>query len=593
MKYLWWGILFFVLAFLLPIAGRPLLRPDEFRYAEIPREMLETGNFAAPRLLGARYFEKPVLGYWLIAGSLRLFGENKFALRLPMALATGITALLLALWLKRVSHDPEWALWAALFFLSCGLVAVLGTTAILDAVLCLFTTTTLLCLHQAVATEKWCFERVVWLALCGVAAGLGFMTKGLIAWAVPGSAALAWLLWTKRFRALLWLPWIPLAFLAATVTPWALEVHRAEPDFWNYFIVVEHLQRFRAGSEAQHPEPFWFFVPVLLGTLFPALLTVFPGAAAGKELWRKVWRDDNWRFAFCGWLLPFCFFSASSGKLPTYILPCYPFLAAALTLPALGSLRSERPAALKICRIEGDVLGWVLLAGGSGAIAFGAALATLAGLKRRLPILADGWYFFVLVGAVAAVGGMVMLRRRGKPFRQLAALFGVMAFTAAAGAALPVFDSSKMPEPDLRSIAGSGEFDPASAMVFTYGQLGHAVAWVLHRPDTLLIQSAGEMDYGAEHARAEGRPLLWRDREFRELLMRSDRPDVVFFVIYIENDDRRFRHLVSYPHRKIQRGSILALVFPPPAEAPPEPRIVIPPQLRAKASAPPAEPQVR
>ena len=159
MKYLWWGILFFVLAFLLPIAGRPLLRPDEFRYAEIPREMLETGNFAAPRLLQARYFEKPVLGYWLIAGSFRLFGENKFALRLPMALATGITALLLALWLKRVSHDPEWALWAALFFLSCGLVAVLGTTAILDAILCLFTTATLLYLQDIARAAKNCYRK--------------------------------------------------------------------------------------------------------------------------------------------------------------------------------------------------------------------------------------------------------------------------------------------------------------------------------------------------------------------------------------------------------------------------------------------------
>ena len=588
MKYLRWGILFFVLAYLLPIAGRPLLRPDEFRYAEIPREMLETGNFAAPHLLGARYFEKPVLGYWLIAGSFRIFGENRFALRLPMALATGIAALLLALWLKRVSRDPEWALWAALFFMSSGLVMVLGTTAVLDAILCLFTTATLLCLHQAVATEKWCFERVVWLALCGVSAGLGFMTKGLIAWAVPGSAALAWLLWTKRFRALAWLPWIPLAFLAATVAPWALEVHRTEPDFWNYFIVVEHLQRFRAGTEAQHPEPFWFFVPVLAGTLFPALLTALPGAAAGRELWRKVWRDDNWRFAFCGWLLPFCFFSASSGKLATYILPCYPFLAAALTLPALEALRSGRPTALKLQRIAGDVAGWVLLAGGSGAIAFGAALGTLEKLKSLLPEPADGWHFFVFSGAVAAVGGMVLLRQRGEAFRRLAAFFGVVAVGAATAAALPPLDFSKMPERDLRAIAASGQFDPASAMIFTYGQLGHAVAWELHRPDTRLVQSAGEMDYGAERARAEGRPLLWTGAEFDKLLMRSDRPDVVFFVIYIDGDDRRFRKLVIFPHRKILRGSTLALVFPPAAEAPPEPRLSLP---EAPAEVPP-EPQV-
>ena len=217
MKYFLFGTLFFVLAYLVPISVRPLQRPDEFRYGEIPREMLLTGDSTTPRLLQARYFEKPVLGYWLIAGALRLGGWNRFALRLPMALATALTALLLGLWIKRVSRDPEWTLWAALFHLATGLAWAVGTTALLDSIFALFTTATLLCVHQAVTTEKWDFERLIWLVLCGVSAGLGFMTKGFIAWALPGLAAVAWLLWTGRYKALLWLPWIPLAAMAATV----------------------------------------------------------------------------------------------------------------------------------------------------------------------------------------------------------------------------------------------------------------------------------------------------------------------------------------------------------------------------------------
>ena len=278
MKYFYCGALFFILAYLLPISSRPLLRPDEFRYGEIPREMLASGDFMIPRLLGVRYFEKPVLGYWLTAASFRLLGENRFALRLPMALAVGCTALLLGLWIRRERRDPELALFAALFFLSTGLAFALGTTAVLDGILCLFTTATILCARLAVCTERWNFERAAWLVLCGVTAGLGFMTKGLVAWAVPGLTVGVWLLWEKRFTVFLWLPWIPLAALAVTVFPWVRGAHCADADFWRYFIVVEHFQRFNEEVGSQHPEPFWYFIPVLLGTVsrrrwrrFPAL----------------------------------------------------------------------------------------------------------------------------------------------------------------------------------------------------------------------------------------------------------------------------------------------------------------------------------
>jgi len=575
MKYFAWGLLFFAVAYLLPIAGRPMLRPDEFRYAEIPREMLESGDFATPRLLRARYFEKPVLGYWLVAGSFRLFGENRFALRLPMAAATGLTALLLALWIRRVSRDREWACWAAFFYLSTGLVFALGTTAVLDPLLCLFTTAAILAAHQAAVTERWDFERLIWLVLCGVTAGLGFMTKGLIAWAVPGVAIGAWLLWTKRFKVLLWLPWIPLLALAATVLPWALEIHRAEPDFWNYFIVVEHLQRFRAGADTQHPEPFWYFIPILLGTLFPALATVLPGLAAGREVWRRVWRDPVWRFGTCGWLLPLIFFSASSGKLATYILPCYPFLGVVLTLPALEALRAGDRVVLAAYRRSFDVLGWLLLAAGSAAVAVGAALWKPVALYRWLPLLENWNWFFLLAGAGGLAGGMYILRRRSAPWRRVAGFLGALALAGGAAGLLPAFDSEKMPEPDLRKLAASGEFDLPRAHVFTYGQMAHAVAWTLKRSDTRLLSAAGELEYGAERARREGRPLLWTTAEFKRLLDRPDRGDVVYLVTWDGEDDRRIRNVNKFPHRRVQSRSVMALVFPAPSRAVPaaEPQV--------------------
>jgi len=87
-------LLFFVL-YLVPLQTRPLFIQDETRYAEVPREMITSGDWVVPKINGLRYFEKPVMGYWLTAISITIFGENNFAVRLPSALATGLTALLI------------------------------------------------------------------------------------------------------------------------------------------------------------------------------------------------------------------------------------------------------------------------------------------------------------------------------------------------------------------------------------------------------------------------------------------------------------------------------------------------------------------
>ena len=97
MKYFGWIFLFFIMLYIVPLGSRPMLAPDEFRYAEIPREMIDRGDYTTPRLCGMRYFEKTPMNYWLTAGSFRLFGHNTFANRLPAALAAGLTALLTAL----------------------------------------------------------------------------------------------------------------------------------------------------------------------------------------------------------------------------------------------------------------------------------------------------------------------------------------------------------------------------------------------------------------------------------------------------------------------------------------------------------------
>ncbi len=83
----------------------PLTELDEAVYGEVGREMVESGNYLVPHFNYAPYYEKPPLAYWLEAGSLRLFGVNETALRLPSALCALALVLLLhaflGYWLPR------------------------------------------------------------------------------------------------------------------------------------------------------------------------------------------------------------------------------------------------------------------------------------------------------------------------------------------------------------------------------------------------------------------------------------------------------------------------------------------------------------
>src|SRR6185312_10585318 len=295
--------------------------PDEARYAEIPREMLATHDYVTPTLNDAHYFEKPPLLYWANALSMRAFGLDAYAARLPTRLAALGTAAIVAFELETPAL-PGWGLWAALILLSAPLSFVLG---------------------RFLAARERGARAPRALAALGACAALAVLAKGLIGIVFPGLVLLIWAGVTGRWRRVaeaLWSP-APLVFLVVAV-PWFVLVERAAPGFAGIFFVREHFSRFATG-EAKRAGPIYYFVAAFIAGFVPWTFVAPRSVRWIAESWRAraAAHADDLVFAiwFCVILV---FFSVSRSKLLPYILPAFPAAAALVARALLTRTESVR-----------------------------------------------------------------------------------------------------------------------------------------------------------------------------------------------------------------------------------------------------------
>ncbi|MEI6206778.1 MAG: phospholipid carrier-dependent glycosyltransferase [Desulfuromonadales bacterium] len=311
--------------FLLFLGNQPLIDPDEGRYAEIPREMLERGDFITPTLNYVKYFEKPPLLYWLNAASIRLFGLNEFAARLPSALS-GLATVLVTYILALRLYERRTALFAALI-LTTATGFVLQSRIILTDMLLTF------CLTSALGAFIIAARREEWRRNGGTAwyffylfCSLAVLTKGLIGIVFPAGILFFYFLITREWHILRQMrPASGILLFLAVTAPWFVLVSLRNPEFAGFFFIHEHFERFTSTVHGRY-QPFWFFVPVLAGTMLPWSFFI-PGALL--RTWRDRHKDGAQAsiFLLVWTVLIFLFFSKSGSKLVPYMLPIFPPLA--------------------------------------------------------------------------------------------------------------------------------------------------------------------------------------------------------------------------------------------------------------------------
>ncbi|HKB91420.1 MAG TPA: glycosyltransferase family 39 protein, partial [Opitutaceae bacterium] len=291
------------------------------------------------RLNGVNYFEKPPLMYWATAISERVFGKSEWSVRFMNAFVALLGVLFTYVTARKVYGRTA----------GVGSAIVLGTSAfyfglsnflVLDMAVSVLMSATLFCFILGVreapgASRRWFFYGLY------ISAALATLTKGFIGFLLTGAVMFVWLLVFNQWKRLrpLYLPTGLLIFLIIA-TPWHILVALRNETWVHRYIVYEHWLRF-STSAASRVKPWSFFIPIILGGLFPWVGFLW---ASIKETFAGGWaarksRADAWFFAT--WVIfIFLFFSTSKSKLAPYILPVFPALAV-LIGPWLASQWNE------------------------------------------------------------------------------------------------------------------------------------------------------------------------------------------------------------------------------------------------------------
>lgn len=477
------GIWFF-LGFV-PLMMRSLWQPDEARYAEIPREMLVSGDWLTPHLNYVLYFEKPPFQYWLSAISMKVLGVNAAAARLPLALATGISLWCAWRLARRLGAEKPMA---AVFMAATALLAyAFGQILSLDALFSAFLVLALTAGIEAVVARYQERPALGWTLLAFGAIGLALLTKGLAAPVLVGGIFICTLPWAwqnfRLRRALLRTFFHPLGWLLLLVisVPWFVAVNRANPGHAQFFFIHEHFKRFtthehsRQGSKNAILDKL-YFVAILIPGLLPWLSTCLGGLKRSLGFLRQKSGPQSEEAPLHRWvvsallmgiLVPLVFFSLSGSKLPPYILPVIvPIVALAAGFSREAKVWSAR-------------MGWEVLVLG--------LVILLAGLLPKL--IKDRsqveWMFVLAVAYIAL--GLWAIRPRGLTPPRLMACFGALCllFTWTVNRSL---GSSK----DLGRLVRHA---PVNAQWISAGNYFQLLPFASRSPVTV-VAGAGELTYG-------------------------------------------------------------------------------------------------
>jgi 4-amino-4-deoxy-L-arabinose transferase-like glycosyltransferase len=455
---------------------RGLFTPDEGRYADIARSMLSTADWVTPRLNGIKYLEKPPLQYWATAGTFALFGVDEWTARLWPALTGFLGIVLTAFAGFRLAPNSPWLLTASAVA-GCWGYFLGGQFLTLDMGLTFFLTAAMLGFALSRRADISLRAERGWMVLAWVAVACAVLSKGMVGIVIPGLSLLVYLAIERDLSLLRRLHWLPgLCVFGAIVLPWFVLVQQRNPEFFDFFFIREHLERYLLPDH-HRPGPWWYFVPVLLVGLLPwtpSIPDVFARAWAAPA--RPGFNLD--RFLVIWACVVVVFFSASHSKLPGYVLPAVPaiLLLFARHYPALSERLRRAPA-------------FACVASGFALTLLAAALPALRALLSWTEFNAGYSIWLLAAGLALSAAGFAALRllRRSRQEASLAVLgLGSLLAVQLALSGTHVLDEHYSPERLIEAVTGEELQFPRDPPFYSVASFDQSVPFYLGRPVTLV-----------------------------------------------------------------------------------------------------------
>jgi 4-amino-4-deoxy-L-arabinose transferase-like glycosyltransferase len=339
-----------------------------------------------PTLQGQPWLEKPPLYYWLAGVAFRLFGETETAARLPSLLASLLFVVSVAVFAARL-YGSAAGLHAGFVAGTSVLTFVYGRAAAMDMLLAACVSAAIGLLGLRALGRAGPHALTAAYALMGLAT----LAKGPLGVLLPALVMAGYVIASRQWSICRTLisPWAMLAFVVVA-GPWYVAIYADQGRrFVDDFLLGHNVSRF-TSTVHRHPGPPWYYLPVLIGGLFPWSGLLAPAVASLRP------REAADRFVLLWLALPLLFFSLAGSKLPGYIVPCLAPLAV-LTGKAADDLANGR------------------VGGGRAAALIGLALSALVATAplHLLHLGEPGWQLAIPISAWTLIAAWIVSRRIG------------------------------------------------------------------------------------------------------------------------------------------------------------------------------------